>query len=232
MGRENHGYDIYKKYKIEEILKSLNEDKLPDRVIYNEIDYKDSLRRAHIMKNLMIRNGIKCVKCNIIPSYFALGKDKIGKWHLDLYGGDTNDFDHMLTIDHIHPKSKGGGNTMENYQLMCKICNEDKSDSVNGEESSQRINTKRLYIDKKLTSLSEQLRGVMNKIKSKEIICVNKVEGFTIGKQYQVIDIKIKIGKKYEVTYELVTTNDEEKKVHTVFDNFITKMDYLHYKKT
>ena len=33
-----------------------------------------------------------------------------------------------LTIDHIVPKSKGGGDYYENYQLLCGTCNSIKGD--------------------------------------------------------------------------------------------------------
>ena len=33
-----------------------------------------------------------------------------------------------LTIDHIVPKSKGGGDYKENYQLLCQACNSSKGD--------------------------------------------------------------------------------------------------------
>lgn len=35
-----------------------------------------------------------------------------------------------LTIDHIFPISRGGGNEVENLQLLCASCNEAKADSV------------------------------------------------------------------------------------------------------
>ena len=230
MARRNHGYEIYKKYTIEEIFKELENDTLPDRLIYGENDYKDSVRRVQIIKELIDRDGNKCLGCGAVPMYFALGKDRVGKWHLDLYGGDIDD-DHMFTIDHVHPKSRGGENKLENYQLLCKICNEDKSDSVDGEESSQKINVKRLYIDKKLTSLAEQIKGVLYKIKNKDIICIKEIDGFTIGQQYEILDIKMRVGKKFIVKYCFVTTNDRGEKVDAIFDNFITKVDYIHVKK-
>ena len=230
MARRNHGYIIYKKYEIEDIFKELEQDALPDKIIYGENDYKDSVRRAQIIRDLIKRDGNKCINCGAIPRYFALGKDKVGRWHLDLYGGEIDD-DHMFTIDHIHPKSKGGDNIMENYQLLCKICNEDKSDSVEGEESSQKINVKRFYIDKKLTSLSEQIKGVLYKIKNKDIICIKEIEGFTVGQQYEILDVKMRVGRKFSVRYEFVTTNDKGERVHTTFNNFITKVDYIHVKK-
>lgn len=34
------------------------------------------------------------------------------------------------TIDHILPKSKGGGNAYANLQIMCSYCNEAKADNV------------------------------------------------------------------------------------------------------
>ena len=230
MARRNHGYVIYKKYEIEDIFKELENDALPDKLIYGENDYKDSVRRAQIIRDLIKRDGNKCLRCDTVPRYFALGKDKIGRWHLDLYGGEIDD-DHMFTIDHVHPKSRGGSNMMENYQLLCKICNEDKSDSIDGEESSQKINVKRLYIDKKLTSLEEQIKGVLYKIKNKDIICIKEIEGFSVGQQYEILDVKMRVGRKFAVRYEFVTINDKGERVHTTFDNFITKIDYIHAKK-
>ena len=45
---------------------------------------------------LFARDGNRCLKC----------------------GSKTN-----LTIDHVIPKSKGGSNSLDNYQTLCKCCN-------------------------------------------------------------------------------------------------------------
>ena len=123
--RFNHGYEIYKKYSIRDIFQSIDENgSIPDPIIYNKKDYKDSTTRIKIIKQLIERDGCLCLECKEKPKYFALGKDNAGYWHLDLYSKMDGEH-YMYTIDHIHPKSKGGKNHIDNYQLLCKICNED-----------------------------------------------------------------------------------------------------------
>jgi hypothetical protein len=73
--------------------------------------------------------GTRCVACGLEGSYFALeraAKQPTHRYHFNLYGRDEAGEEVMLTKDHILPKSKGGKDSLNNLQTMCKRCNEAK----------------------------------------------------------------------------------------------------------
>ena len=76
------------------------------------------------------QKGTDCVSCNCVGTFFALEMDKNGHIALDLYGVDTNGVERRMTIDHKHPKSKGGSDRLKNLQPMCEYCNTKKSDKI------------------------------------------------------------------------------------------------------
>jgi 5-methylcytosine-specific restriction endonuclease McrA len=39
-------------------------------------------------------------------------------------------FEEKLVVDHINPLSNGGGNNLENLQILCKACNEHKGKKI------------------------------------------------------------------------------------------------------
>lgn len=225
MAKSNHGYEIYKKYTFDEVYESLKNNTIPDKIIYHDKDFKDSLKRINIIKELIDRDGAYCQNCKLEPKYFASGKDKSNRWHLDLYGEKDNEI-HMLTIDHVHPKSKGGKNEISNYQLLCKICNEEKGDIMDGDEEL-KTKMKSAYIHKKLTSLSQQIKGILLKLKGHKLICVKRQKGFSVGKEYSIIDIVAKVDLKFDSKYTIVLKDDYDKIVRTSFNNFVTKTDYI-----
>lgn len=82
---------------------------------------------------LFAKKGVKCVNCGAEASYFAVERyegNASNKFHLNLYGKRRNGDEFMLTKDHVMPKSRGGPSRIENYQVMCKACNNKKSDKV------------------------------------------------------------------------------------------------------
>ena len=86
---------------------------------------KKTFSRRHVLVNLAKKNP-HCVCCKRKGVKFCLGKGKMSNTpergadlHWDLYTHD----DIALSVDHIHPRSKGGRDHMSNCQLMCIECN-------------------------------------------------------------------------------------------------------------
>ncbi len=68
---------------------------------------------------LLERDGLNCQECGV-------------EMKVDM---ETGQIDIKLskgaTIDHIRPKSQGGTNQLENLQLLCKQCNNQKGSRWN-----------------------------------------------------------------------------------------------------
>lgn len=105
------------------------ENKKPKKQIVNGILVKMTSQRYKLFKE----KGCDCVSCGVKGSFFAIEKTK-GQadetYHLNLYAIDNNGNQVLMTKDHILPKSKGGKNSLINYQPMCVICNNLKSDKI------------------------------------------------------------------------------------------------------
>jgi 5-methylcytosine-specific restriction endonuclease McrA len=83
-----------------------------------------------------VRNGIECVRCGLKGKYFRLecnagDYQKCTTWHFNLYALDGDGNEVLMTKDHIIPKSKGGSNSLRNFQTMCSACNAQKADKLN-----------------------------------------------------------------------------------------------------
>ncbi len=75
----------------------------------------------------------KCIECGLEANVFLMQQsmnDTAGSpWHFNLYRIDGESFE-LFTKDHIIPKSRGGKNEQENYQLMCASCNKKKGQEL------------------------------------------------------------------------------------------------------
>lgn len=115
------GLERIKIFTLEEIFEWVKKN--PKKRILEAEGFRVKMQRAKTFS----KKGIVCAKCGIKGEYFALETDKGGGIHLDLYGKNGEE-EVLMTIDHIVPKALGGSNEMINLQVMCKICNELKSD--------------------------------------------------------------------------------------------------------
>lgn len=101
--------------------------------------------------------GIKCSCCGLKATYFAKERNITGnRYHLNLYGVDSNGKEVLFTKDHIYPHSKGGINDITNYQTMCEKCNNNKSNNTNNLTLKNKIEitvSKNRYGRKLLTKI-------------------------------------------------------------------------------
>lgn len=88
-----------------------------------------SLRNPEDRYNCFMKSGFDCKSCGKVGSIFAIEKIKSKSFQgytINLYSEDGAFF----TKDHIIPKSKGGKDTLDNYQTMCWPCNAKKGSTL------------------------------------------------------------------------------------------------------
>jgi len=87
------------------------------------------LYKNHKRLQTFYYKGLECVNpyCNKKGKYLIKAYDRFKNVHVDVY---TKDFE-LMTVDHIHPKSKGGTYDLENLNPMCAKCNTKKANIIN-----------------------------------------------------------------------------------------------------
>jgi 5-methylcytosine-specific restriction endonuclease McrA len=84
--------------------------------------------KEHRRLTVFYNKGLDCSNpdCERIGARLIKGLDRGGNVHVDVYTDDLV----LMTVDHIIPRAKGGGEELENKQPMCRDCNTKKSDKI------------------------------------------------------------------------------------------------------
>ena len=77
-------------------------------------------------------NGFSCKYCGFQGTHFWAESNVLNdsKLHFNLYGLTKNNNEMMFTKDHIIPKSAGGLDVVENFQVLCEHCNSSKGSMI------------------------------------------------------------------------------------------------------
>lgn len=75
---------------------------------------------VHTRKLVWERDNYTCQYCGL----------NMKQLYIDWLAGRIKRKRALLTVDHIYPRSKGGGNTLDNLLTACKFCNNKKGNKV------------------------------------------------------------------------------------------------------
>ena len=109
----------------------------------------------------VFKKSCTCVVCGLEGTKMILERHTEGvNPHFNLYGVEDSELI-LFTKDHIIPKSRGGKNELKNYNTMCVICNNIKSnfEVTNDQILAVRRGTLGMSLKEKIRQL-EQFKKV------------------------------------------------------------------------
>lgn len=113
--------------------------------IGDDKNFSNNTRQFKLYKN----GHTCCAYCGLKAEYAIRSRfsgEPLGKYtHNDLYGMRNGKYV-MMTIDHILPRSYGGGNQLSNLRMLCYDCNQERGNHCTFEEAIDILENKELYI--------------------------------------------------------------------------------------
>lgn len=106
------------------------------------------MKKSSHRYQLFNRDEKICVCCGTNASFWALqfSKGHENHPHVNLYGIDKTGNTVLFTKDHIMPRSMGGKDDLENYQIMCETCNKKKDNNIDWKAVGIKPNTYKVEV--------------------------------------------------------------------------------------
>jgi len=130
-------------YTPEEVLPKVRLDIGPKVGMKHRVDFDgNGINMASHRLQLFATKGLVCVNCGLVGTFFAKERhfsQEGSCFHFNLYGicGDGKEV--LMTKDHIKPKSKGGKDHIDNYQVMCECCNASKAHTEGSDKTVGKV---------------------------------------------------------------------------------------------
>lgn len=114
----------------------VTKDRTRKKIKINNYKGKEiKVRRNSDRYILFKEKGLTCVCCGLTANkaYVEIRKEDLNAGHtahINFYHVTIDGKRTIFTKDHIIPRSKGGPDIQENYQVMCSPCNTKKGDTM------------------------------------------------------------------------------------------------------
>lgn len=174
----NKTYYRLKKLSLDEVIPNISDDRKNKPTM--QVTDKESVKVFSVRLNTF-KKGTVCVRCGIKGTHFWAERQHHGntlKFHLNMYGTNTNGHEVLMTKDHILPKSKGGKNSLDNMQTMCIVCNQYKGNGdIDQGHSSIHCNVPKIKSKKKkIEGWNMKVNDLVSKTSRKKFKSGNRVE--------------------------------------------------------
>lgn len=162
------GFISIKDFTYEEIISkiSLSSRRVP--FLIEDVEYNIKMNSQ---RYLLFKDQRNCQCCGVEGITFILQHNlNQVNYHFNLYAKENDEYV-LMTKDHIQPKSKGGKNSLSNYNTTCCICNHLKD---NSEINYSQLLKLRLIWNENINKISK--KELLNIIREERTCIVSQKE--------------------------------------------------------
>ena len=131
------GYERIQRFNLEDVLPHIG--KSDHNFWIPQLKHCRRVKGMSTQRMLLMKRVQHCEVCQIQGSHFWLERSGCFSPHFNLYAKNHHGHETMLTMDHILPRSKGGGTSQGNIQLLCRHCNKVKKNYLISNDDILRL---------------------------------------------------------------------------------------------